>query len=289
MIANDTRSVVFGLCAALLGACTAPVVDGPTLHGSSRSTRHSDPSATTTDDTQDSVDETPSSTSSESQASGATTAPPEPEEVPEGSFAAGTMILAIADVNIRSGEGTNFDLLGTIPGGTRVRVETTSGASGWVKISYDGKIGFSTKTLLSLGKYSAERGKKMGDRALALWNGKPSRNLCLAGVDDTAESAGAMPPGVSWLPRQPSAVAWQSYVLSKPQELLARGYVRENLDVNNLPKGAIIGWRGGQCGYDSQYGHIEIVADDASSRACSDYCGAVKKNCGAPFVFIPIE
>jgi hypothetical protein len=129
----------------------------------------------------------------------------------------------------------------------------------------------------------------MANRALALWNGKSSRNLCLAGVDDTAESAGALPPGVSWIPRQPSAVAWQAYVAAHPDQLLERAYVRENLDVNHLPKGAIIGWRAGQCGYDGQYGHIEVVVDDASSRACSDYCGAVKKTCGNPLVYIPIE
>ncbi|HVH44904.1 MAG TPA: hypothetical protein VM925_21270, partial [Labilithrix sp.] len=150
-------------------------------------------------------------------------------------------------------------------------------------------VGFSSKNLLSSGKYSATRGQKMADRALALWNGKPSRDLCLAGVDDTAESSGAIPANPGWLPRKPSAVDWQNYVTANPNELLARGYVRENLDVNHLPKGAIIGWRGGQCGYHSQYGHIEVVSDANSSQACSDYCGAVKKNCGDPLVFIPIE
>lgn len=287
MLEYCVQSVTFGMCIALVAACSAPEIGSPRLKRSPRASEDASETTQAADDLDDEGDSptpnppTPSSTPD--------TTEPTPEVVPEGSFGAGTMILSIADVNIRSGEGTGFELLGTIPGGTRVKVESTSGASGWVKINYGGKVGYSIKSLLSLGKYSAARGKKMADRALALWNGKPSRDLCLAGVDDTAESAGAMPPGVSWLPRQPSAVAWQSYVLGKPEDLLARGYVRENLDVDHLPKGAIIGWRAGQCGYHSQYGHIEIVADDASSRACSDYCGAVKKNCGSPFVFIPIE
>lgn len=219
------------------------------------------------------------------------TPPPseKPDEVPEGSFAVGVKLLTIGELNLRSGEGTSFDILTAIPAGKRVTVEKISGASGWVNVSYDGKTGFVSKEYVHEAKYSAERGGKMAARALALWDGKPSRDLCLAGVDDTAESAGAMPPGVSWIPRKPSAVDWQNYVNANPKELLKRGYAREDLDVNSIPKGSIIGWRAGQCGYHSLYGHIEVVADDNSSRACSDYCGAIKKTCGAPFIYVPIE
>lgn len=214
---------------------------------------------------------------------------PAPAPVPPGSFGAGTELLAITDLNVRSGEGTSFAVLTLIPAGARVKVVTTSGAGGWVNVDHGGTVGWASKTFLSTGKYSAARGQRMADRALALWNGKSSRNLCLAGVDDTAETSGAIPASPGWIPRKPSAVDWQNFVNANPEELLARGYVRANLDVNSLPKGAILGWRGGQCGYHSLYGHIEIVADAASSLACSDYCGAIKKNCGAPFVYIPIE
>jgi hypothetical protein len=47
-------------------------------------------------------------------------------------------------------------------------------------------------------------------------------------------------------------------------------------------------WRPGQCGYHALYGHVEIVVDGASSRACSDYCGAIRKSCGAPGVYVPV-
>lgn len=238
---------------------------------------------------------TPSSSTPDTLDAGGNTDTPtdagsKPDDVvPEGSFKAGTRLLAFTVANIRAGEGTDKDIVGSVPAGTRVTVKETSGASGWVKIEYDGTVGYTSKKLLSLATYSADRGQKMAARALALWDGKPSRDLCLAGVDDTAESAGAMPAGVNWIPRQPSAVDWQNYVNANPDELLKRGYVRENLDVNSIPKGAIIGWRAGQCGYHAQYGHIEVVADDKSSKACSDYCGSIKKTCGAPYVYIPIE
>lgn len=278
------KSTLF--CIALVG-CTAPDVGPRLVHGSYGDVEDTGaaPGEVTKAGTLEPT--TPDTAPAPAQAPEAE--PTTPEEVPEGSFVANTMLVAIADVNIRSGEGTTFDILGQIPAGTRVKVLSTSGSGGWVNITYQGKVGFSIKSLLSLGKYSPTRGKKMADRALALWNGKSSRNLCLAGVDDTAETSGAIPEQVGWLPRQPSAVDWQAYVAANADELLARGYVRENLDVNHLPKGAIIGWRGGQCGYHAQYGHIEVVVDDASSRACSDYCGSVKKNCGDPLVFIPID
>lgn len=138
-------------------------------------------------------------------------------------------------------------------------------------------------------QYSAARGALMANRARALWEGRPSRDLCLAGVDDVAETSGAIPQNPGWIPRMPSAVAWQDYVNANPWELLRRGYVRTDLDVYRLPKGAIIGWRPSQCGYHSLYGHLEIVVDDNSSRACSDYCGAIPRGCGNPLVYIPVE
>ncbi|HVH41664.1 MAG TPA: SH3 domain-containing protein [Labilithrix sp.] len=207
--------------------------------------------------------------------------------------ASGTELVTTSELNLRSGAGTEFGILLVLPVGARVTVASPSGASGWVNVTYQGTTGFASGKYLekagAKGDYSKTRGALMANRALALWNGRYSRGLCLAGVDDTAESAGAMPPGVGWIPRQPSAVAWQNYVNANPGELLKRGYVRQDRDLDNLPKGSILGWRAGQCGYHSQYGHIEIVVDDNSSRACSDYCGNVYKHCGKPFVYVPVE
>lgn len=137
----------------------------------------------------------------------------------------------------------------------------------------------------AISTYNGARGNRLADRALALWNGRPSRNLCLAGVGDTLESSGVVSPA---FPRLPSAVDFDNWARANPGELARRGFEKQNLDVNSIPRGSIITWRPGQCGYHSQYGHIEIVSDTASSRACSDYCGSIKKTCGAPGIFVPV-
>jgi hypothetical protein len=137
----------------------------------------------------------------------------------------------------------------------------------------------------ALASYDATRGNRIADRAFALWNGRGSRNLCLAGVNDTLETCGVVSPA---FPRLPSAVAFDDWAKSHPGELARRGFEKQNLDINRIPRGAIITWRPGQCGYHRQYGHVEIVVDNASSRACSDFCGSIRKNCGAPGIYVPV-
>lgn len=68
--------------------------------------------------------------------------------VPAGSFAAGRELETTANVNLRNGPGTEFAIIVEVPIATRVKVEKTSGADGWVNIAYDGKIGFSSKDFL---------------------------------------------------------------------------------------------------------------------------------------------
>lgn len=70
------------------------------------------------------------------------------DPVPAGSFAAGTSLQTTADLNLREGEGTEFAVIVVIPQGTTVKVETTSGASGWVHVNYDGTVGYASKTYL---------------------------------------------------------------------------------------------------------------------------------------------
>jgi hypothetical protein len=137
----------------------------------------------------------------------------------------------------------------------------------------------------ALSSYDPGRGNRIANRASALWNGRGSRGLCLAGVNDTLETCGAVSPA---FPRLPSAVAFDDWAKRSPGELARRGFEKQNIDINRIPRGSIIAWRPGQCGYHSQYGHIEIVVDDGSSRACSDYCGSIKKSCGAPAIYVPV-
>ena len=138
----------------------------------------------------------------------------------------------------------------------------------------------------ALSSYDGSRGNRIADRAFSLWNGRGSRNLCLAGVNDTLETCGVVSPA---FPRLPSAVAFDDWARSHPGELARRGFEKQNLDINRIPRGSIITWRPGQCGYHRQYGHVEIVVDNASSRACSDFCGSIRKNCGAPGIYVPVR
>lgn len=137
----------------------------------------------------------------------------------------------------------------------------------------------------ALSSYDPTRGNRIADRAFALWNGRSSRNLCLAGVNDTLETCGVVSPA---FPRLPSAVAFDDWARSNPNELARRGFEKQNLDIHRIPRGSIITWRPGQCGYHGIYGHVEIVTDESSSRACSDYCGSIRKNCGAPGIYVPV-
>jgi hypothetical protein len=211
-----------------------------------------------------------------------------------GDYVAGTELVTTGDLNLREGPGSTFAVISVMPMGARVVVVRTSGADGWVNIRY-GADGYASKTFLALAPppistaYDPARGKVLADRAYALWNGKPSRDLCLAGVDDSVETSGIIPVPPGWLPRQPSAVAWGDYAKAHPVELAQRGFRALDVSVNEIPQGSIIVWQPGQCGYHALYGHIEIVIDLASSRACSDYCGNIKKTCGPPVVYVPIQ
>jgi uncharacterized protein YgiM (DUF1202 family) len=99
------------------------------------------------EDTGDVEEEEPSVTDD----AGASTPPVDAAPpVPDGSFAAGTDLQTTADLNLRTGEGTEFDIITTIPQGSIVKVQTTSGASGWVHVDYAGTVGYASKMFLQV-------------------------------------------------------------------------------------------------------------------------------------------
>lgn len=86
-----------------------------------------------------------------------------------------------------------------------------------------------------------------------------------------------------------NAIDISEYMAANPGYDAKVGFKRVGVGPNNIPKGSIIGWRRGQCGYNAKYGHIEISVDNSSTRACSDFCGYIKKSCGSPYVFMPTQ
>ena len=128
--------------------------------------------------------------------------------------------------------------------------------------------------------HDAAYGDRIADAALRV-DGQPSRDWCLAEVQNSLERA-----GVRAFPRLPGAVDLDNWMMRQGNGLRAWGFEKQSRDVGNIPRGSIIAWRPGQCGYHGTYGHIEIVVSD--SRACSDYCGTIKRGCGAPNVYVPV-
>jgi hypothetical protein len=70
--------------------------------------------------------------------------------IPAGSYGVGTELETTTGLNLREGPGTEFAVIVVIPIATRVKVEKTSGADGWVNISYNAMVGFASKDFLKV-------------------------------------------------------------------------------------------------------------------------------------------
>jgi uncharacterized protein YraI len=61
-------------------------------------------------------------------------------------YAAAKPGYAITNVNLRSGAGTNNDVVAKIPGGSRIEINNCT--NGWCEVTYQGKSGFAIETAL---------------------------------------------------------------------------------------------------------------------------------------------
>ncbi len=211
-------------------------------------------------------------------------------------YAQGTVLRTTAALNLRSAGSTSASVLRVIPDGATVTVRQTSGANAWVAISFGGYNGWSHTSYLvpannggggsngNPGGYGATRGAKLASTALRV-DGHAAGGWCALEVSNSVEKSGIIPSGKTW--QRGNAIDISEYMVANPGYTAGVGFQRINVGANDIPKGSIIGWRRGQCGYNSKYGHIEISVDSTSSRACSDFCGQIKKTCGAPYVFMP--
>ena len=119
-------------------------------------------------------------------------------------------------------------------------------------------------------------------------NGKKSQHRCYAFVKSHMRAAGMSTAPVDAAGDGVGAYQFGVWAKKNPAGLKKMGLVSApNLSLSSLPKGAILVWARGQCGFSKQYGHIEVVVDDNSTKACSDFCWSFKKTCGKPDIYIP--
>jgi hypothetical protein len=118
-------------------------------------------------------------------------------------------------------------------------------------------------------------------------DGKRSQGYCYRYVKAHLRAAGFSTHDIEAKGYGASAFKFSVWAKANPNELAKMGLKKVRLELDELPKGAVIAWPRGMCGYNKTHGHIEVVVDDASSRACSDYCGRIKKGCGTPDIYVP--
>jgi hypothetical protein len=132
----------------------------------------------------------------------------------------------------------------------------------------------------------ASTGDRLADIALKM-DGKKSQQLCYHFVKAHLRAAGFSTTAVESAGFGRSAFMFARWADKFPADLARMGLTKVTPSLDDLPRGAILVWGPGQCGYSKTDGHIEIVADNQSSKACSDFCGHIKKNCGLPEIFVP--
>ncbi|MBJ8051912.1 SH3 domain-containing protein [Bacillus cereus] len=76
---------------------------------------------------------------------GGTTTPEQPEQPNQGAI--GEYYINASALNVRSGEGTNYRIIGALPHGQKVQVISEN--SGWSKINYNGQTGYIGTRFLS--------------------------------------------------------------------------------------------------------------------------------------------
>lgn len=210
-------------------------------------------------------------------------------------YAPGTVLRTTANLNLRSSGALSAKVYRVMPAGSHVTVREKSGADAWVAVSFNGYAGWAHTDYLvkaasgtsggdSPSGYGAARAAKLASTALRM-NGRRSGGWCALETSNSVERSGIIPRGVTWY--RNNAIDISEYMAKNPGYDARVGFRQIDVSPNAIPKGSVIGWRRGQCGYNAKYGHIEISVDDQSSRACSDFCGSIAKTCGRPYVFMP--
>jgi uncharacterized protein YraI len=218
-----------------------------------------------------------------------------------GRIAASSKLVTTTRVNLREGPSTSDTVITVLAAGTSVTVTTGTAQNGFYEVDADGEHGWVYGIYLSASDDTGDPGAGSSSSSSCLdssmasklvsasrqVDGHPSQHLCYRYVKNHMEQAGI--PIRSTLPDayQESAYMFAVWAKRNPADLAAVGLAPSSVSLASVPPGAILVWRPGQCGYSSQHGHIEIAI--GGGRACSDFCGTIKRSCGMPDVYVPVR
>jgi len=127
--------------------------------------------------------------------------------------------------------------------------------------------------------YDKAKATVLGDKARS-GSGARSQSRCYNYVKRHLRSAGfTLPSELSSMAYGNSAADFIKFANHKPAQLAAMKLQPVSAGVaEKLPKGVVMVWPRGTCGYSKKHGHIEVVCNDDGTQACSDFKGRVRRS-----------
>lgn len=200
-------------------------------------------------------------------------------------------------LNLRTGPSRAHARLTVMPPGAIVTVLQPSCGATWLHVRDPrGRVGWSSGDYLraqaqapespaAFPRYSAQRGTRLASTAWSLYRGHRSGGMCLRGVGTSLRSSIA--PGL-WT-YTPGAHQFGVYARTHKAWFAARGFkvVDSGLPAGaSFPKGTIMVFSRGRCGFHPTWGHVEIVV--SPTVACSDFCRRrTDSRCGPSLLLYP--
>lgn len=199
-------------------------------------------------------------------------------------------------LNLRAGPSTKARDLGDVKYGQRLKIHARTveryvadhrGKYRWYEVSFGGKRGWVYGAYVRFHSpppsgggsgggnvagypgYSAAGGQSLAKAAYRRGTTRPTVGYCLKGVEEALQAS--IFHGFRYWKR--SAHDFGVYVESRHAELARRGLRVVNNPPSRsstFPKGTVMVFSRGRCGFNAQWGHIEVVVDH--DTACSDHC-----------------
>lgn len=214
-------------------------------------------------------------------------------------------------LNLREGPTTRSRDLGDIPFGQKLAIhartirryrEDDRGRYRWYEVSFKGKRGWAFGAYLRFHSpppsadggggagyagYSASRGQSLANASYRRGTSRPTVGYCLKGVEEAMRAS--ITPG--YYTGQPGAHQFGEYARAHHARMAGLGLRVDGTPPgksSTFPKGTIMIFRRGRCGFNPSWGHIEVVVDH--DTACSDHCRRRNDEvCGPTTILYPTK